>query len=291
MYYIMLNNLCTIIDKKMIGLYRDDGLTAISNANGPKLDSIRKKIVACFKEQGLSITIETNLTATEFLDVSFDLANGSYFPYRKPNDRPLYINVKSNHPPNIINDLPKMINNRLSDLSCNVHEFTKAKSIYETALKESGYETALSYKKNPPNQRNRNIRVLWFNPPYNKNLQTNIGKIFLNLVRKHFNRSHKYAKIFNQNTLKLSYSCTPNVATIIKQHNAFVLNGKNDAPRSCNCRVKDSCPLQGNCLAKSIVYRAELTTDSDNFIYYGLCEGEFKTRHNNHTKSFRHKNT
>ena len=109
-----------------------------------------------------------------------------------------------------------MINNCLSDLSCNVHEFTKAKSIYETTLKESGYETALSYKKNPPKQRNRIRRVMWFNPPYNKNLQTNIGKIFLNLVKKHFNRNHKYAKIVNQSTLKLR--CTLNAINFLRKY-------------------------------------------------------------------------
>ena len=33
-----------------------------------------------------------------YLDVTFDLTNGTYCPYRKPNDHPQYINTKSNHP-------------------------------------------------------------------------------------------------------------------------------------------------------------------------------------------------
>ena len=40
---------------------------------------------------------------------------------------------------------------------------------------------------------------------------------------------------------------------------------------------------------ESIVYRAEVTSDNNTKIYYGATEGEFKTRYNNHTKSFRHK--
>ena len=53
-----LNRLSTVIDKSSVGLYRDDGLAAINNANGPKLDRIRKVIITLFKEEGLSITIE-----------------------------------------------------------------------------------------------------------------------------------------------------------------------------------------------------------------------------------------
>ena len=57
----LLNRLSTVIDKSSAGLHRDNGLAAISNANGPKLARIRKDIIALFKEEGLSITIETIL--------------------------------------------------------------------------------------------------------------------------------------------------------------------------------------------------------------------------------------
>ena len=49
----------------------------------------------------LSITIQTNQKIVNYLDVTFDLNNGSYKPYRKPDNTPLYINVQSNHPPPI----------------------------------------------------------------------------------------------------------------------------------------------------------------------------------------------
>ena len=55
----------------------------------------------------------------------------------------------------------------------------------------------------------------------------------------------------------------------------------------CNCRVKQNCPLNGKCLSHCIVYKAEVNTSSEKHTYYGLCEGEFKSRYNNHTKSFR----
>ena len=98
----LLNQLSTVIDKSSVGLYRDDGLAAINNANGPKLDRIRKDIIALFKEEGLSITIETNLIKTDFLDVTFNPATKKYFPFRKAYDTPLYINAFSKHPSTII---------------------------------------------------------------------------------------------------------------------------------------------------------------------------------------------
>ena len=74
-------------------------LAAINSSSEPVLDKMRKNIIALFKNEGLSITIETNLFETDFLDVTFNLATGKFFPFRKPNNQPLYINAKCNHPP------------------------------------------------------------------------------------------------------------------------------------------------------------------------------------------------
>ena len=48
-------------------------------------------------------------------------------------------------------------------------------------------------------------------------------------------------------------------------------------------------PPVGKYLAKCIVYKAEVTTTGKRKLCYGTSDGEFKTRFNNHTKSFRHK--
>ena len=74
-----MNRLSTVIDKGGVGSYRDDGLAAINNANGPKLDRIRKDIITLFKEERLSIPVETNLIETDFLDVTFNLETKKYF--------------------------------------------------------------------------------------------------------------------------------------------------------------------------------------------------------------------
>ena len=53
---------------------------------------------------------------TDFLDVTLNLKTEKHWPYRKPNDEQLYININSNHPPSIKKVLPNMISNRLSEL-------------------------------------------------------------------------------------------------------------------------------------------------------------------------------
>ena len=90
----LLDKLPNLLGIENVGLYRDDGLTAINSCSGSVLDRTRKNIIALFKKEGLNITIETNLVETNFLDFTFNLATEKYFSYRKPNNDPLYINAK-----------------------------------------------------------------------------------------------------------------------------------------------------------------------------------------------------
>ena len=53
--------------------------------------------------------------------------------------------------------------------------------------------------------------------------------------------------------------------------------------------IRAVAPLAGKCLAKCIVYRTEVATTDKCKLYYGTSDGEFKTRFNNCTSSFRHK--
>ena len=57
----------------------------------------------------------------------------------------------------------------------------------------------------------------------------------------------------------------------------------------CNCRQTEQFPLNGNCLAKSVVYQAEITQDesAETKTYVGATWSEFKTRYRKNTKSFR----
>ena len=89
--------------------------------------------------------IYCNPKIVNYLDVTLNLATAKYYPYRKPDNNPLYINAKSNHPPSIIKHLPASISTRISSLSCVPDEFNKASQTYNDALKTSGYHENLRY--------------------------------------------------------------------------------------------------------------------------------------------------
>ena len=108
--------------------------------NGQQIDQLRKKIIKIVKEIGFKIDIETNLKIVNFLDMTFNLINVSYKPYKKPVDTLLYINKNSNHPPQIIKKLPKTINYRLCRNYSNAEIFYASKIEYETALRNGGYK-------------------------------------------------------------------------------------------------------------------------------------------------------
>ena len=78
----LLDKLLKILDKSDGGLYKDDGYAAVNNSNGPLMDKLRQNIITLSKEENLSITIDTNLDETDFLDVTFTLKTGKYFPFK-----------------------------------------------------------------------------------------------------------------------------------------------------------------------------------------------------------------
>ena len=105
--------------------------------------------------------------------------------------------------------------------------FNEAKGYYQEALKKSGHKHELKYDStNDPGRRRRKRNIIWFNPPFSKTVTSSIGKKFLSLLDKHFPRSHKFYKIFNRNTVKVSYGCMPNIGAAINAHNKGLLYEK-----------------------------------------------------------------
>ena len=276
---------------KNVGLYRDDGLAAFKNMSGPQAERVKKDIQKIFKDKGLEIIIQCNLKVVDYLDLTFNLNDGSYRPYRKPDDETSYIHVDSDHPPIIIKQVPIAIERRLSVLSSSEQIFDEAKGHYQEALEKSGHKYTLKYK--PPveteNRRRRSRNIIWFNPPFSKTVTTSVGKKFLSLLDKHFPRNHKFRKIFNRNTVKVSYGCMPNIAASINAHNKSVTCEKVPLELGgCNC-TQAECPLDGHCLSKNVFYEATLTADIENYgerLYKGIAATTWKERYGNHLKSF-----
>ena len=97
---------------------------------------------------------------------------------------------------------------------------------------------------------------MWFNPPWNSEVETNIGKEVLKLVDECFPPENPLSKIFNRKSVKVSYSTTPNMEQIIAGKNVKVLNEQPQiSSKSCNCTKGKECPLEKRCLKKQIVYQ------------------------------------
>ena len=92
--------------------------------------------------------------------------------------------------------------------------------------------------------------------------------------------------------MKVSYSCMPNIASIVNNHNKKILINNTITPQNgCNCRKEDQCPLDNNRLITNVIYKANVTTDKDNTRknYIGLTEGTFKQQYTQHKRSFRNR--
>ena len=278
-----------------IGLYRDDGLAVLKTT--PKIvEDAKKKLCHVFKEHGLNITVDANKKVVNFLDVTLNLTNSTHGPFLKPGNTPVYVHSQSNHPPSVIKNIPESVNRRLSAISSNEQIFTNAVAPYQEAITRSGYKHKLNFRppiQNAQRRRNRPRKILWYNPPFNTAVKTNIGQKFFKIVEESFPPNHKLSKIFNRNSLKLSYSCMQNMGNLIKSHNKSRLktnNNQDSAEERCNCNVPATCPLPGRCTASNIVYQATvICSNNSTEKYIGCTANEFKVRFNNHKSSFTHR--
>ena len=110
-----------------------------------EIEGIKKDICKVFRNIGLKITIEANKKIVNFLDVTLNLDKGSYEPFAKPSNTPLYVHRESNHPHSILKSIPLAINKRLSEVSSNKESFDKAAPLYQQALEKSGYKHQLKF--------------------------------------------------------------------------------------------------------------------------------------------------
>ena len=236
------------------------------------MERIKKNFQSLFKKYGLEVIIECNKKLIDYLDVTFNLKEGTYKPYHRPDNKIIYINVQSNHPPNIIKQLPKTIEQELSNNASNETRFNEAVTLYVKVLSEGGYDAKLKYNPNQKTKqrnkkKNRKRNIIWFNPPYIKRVITKFGHYFLKLLDKNFPRQDKLHNIFNKKTVNVSCSCTKNIKSIINSHNKRVLCQSQPCSNQgkCNCIKKELCSLNGNCQAENVVYEATITCNEQTY--------------------------
>ena len=113
--------------------------------------------------------------------------------------------------------------------------------------------------------------------------------VLLLLINRHFPKSHRLHKIFNRNTVKVSYSCIQNMSKIYKGYNCKISSTPCNQRTLCNCRVKIECLMNGKCQTMDAVYDYRVTSSEPQKISFGLAEGKWNKRYYNHKKSFNHK--
>ena len=114
----------------------------------------------------------------------------------------------------------------------------------------------------------------------------------MNLIDTCFLPGHELSKVINRNTIKVSYSTMPSMGQNLTQHNNKVRTGGANPTGGCNGhRGGKECPLPGNCMAKGVVYGAEVTnTDTgEKETYTGLTEGTIRERIAKHEGNCRHR--
>ena len=100
----------------------------------------------------------------------------------------------SNHLLQIIKHLTQTISERLSRNSSSAKIFEQSKPDYEEVLKKCGCKAKLQYIQpnlQQNNNRTRTRKIIWFNPPFNLNVKTNVAKVFLQLIDTYFFPANK----------------------------------------------------------------------------------------------------
>ena len=130
---------------------------------------------------------------------------------------PVYINRKLNHAHTIIKEIPKAKTNQISGISSSEVAFNELIPVHSDTLKNSGFNDNITFILNTINTKTnkkntQKHKIIWFNPPYCRSVKTNVRRIFLQLVKKHFPKGNSLNKIFSKNTVKVSYSCIGNIS-------------------------------------------------------------------------------
>ena len=122
-----------------------------------QLERIKKSLQKTFRKFGLEIVADSNLRIVNYLDVTLNLQDGSFRPCDKPDDIVQYINKESNHPPNLVKNLPASTEKRLSNKSSDEKIFQESAIYYEDTLNITGYiDKVVYHAPSESNQENKN---------------------------------------------------------------------------------------------------------------------------------------
>ena len=261
----------------------------VTNARPRTADKLKKQLCDIFRKNGLVIEANANIKVINFLDVTFDLSRGSFSPYKKPNNVINYVHKKSNHPPTILKNIPANINRRLSSISSSKEIFDAAVPPYQEALDKAGYDYKLEFNEVEPNQqrnsrRKRKRDIIFFNPPFDLNVKTKLGKEFLKILDSSFPVGNPLHGKLNRHNVKISYRTMPNMMTQVSRHNARLRRGSEpEEVKPCPHTRTVPCPMPGSgeCNKDNVIYQATVTSGDKIETYVG-CTKNFADRYYKH---------
>ena len=107
--------------------------------------------------------------------------------------------------------------NMCVQLNSNKEIVLPSKKIYDNTLAKSGYTYNIQYNPDPNfgrsrgTTRTRRREVIYFNPPWDNCVHSQIWRDFLTLVDRCFQQGHKLRRICNRNRVKVTYSTMPSM--------------------------------------------------------------------------------
>ena len=176
-------------------------------------------------------------------------------------------------------------------LSSNEEIFENAIQPYQEALVRAGYNYQLRFyqvntNKKSKNNRTRSRNCVFWNPPYSKNVKTNLIAEFLKIV-KNFPQHNILKPMINTNKIKASYRTVPNMAKQVSRKNGRILKQRvAPPPPTCNCQRsrKPHCPVPGKCTITNVCYRCKVVRGDNHKCesYVGQTSRQVKKRIGEH---------
>lgn len=123
-------------------------------------------------------------------------------------------------------------------------------------------------------------KIAWFNTQFNKAVRTKIAFTIIRLIDKQFSYNKLLYKLITKKNLKVSYSCSGNIAKRINAHNTNIL-----APNENLASTEKKCDCQyGNDRGRVYLANNVVQCESEKF-YIGVAEEYWKRRCYNHKMS------
>ena len=171
--------------KNHVALCRDDSI-ALCKATPREIEKMKQEVT--YSNQTAA---NHNRSKQENSQLPRRDLSGTYKPFMKPYNKLLLVHQQNNHIPALLKNIPKHTTPE-QDI------FDKAIAPPQKAFQESGYDYRLTY--NPKPTHGKETSCTWYNPQWNSNVKTNLGKKLLNIVDKCFPKNHPLNKIFNRHT-------------------------------------------------------------------------------------------